>query len=44
MMSDLTKWDGGAMYDPDLLKGLWQDGMMFRKTPSDMLNWIDGFN
>jgi hypothetical protein len=44
MTSDLRKWDGGEMYDPSLLNMLMMDGIMFRKTPADVTNWIDGFN
>ena len=44
MISDLGKWQGGPIYDPVLLHTLSVDGMMFRKTPEDVENWIKGFN
>lgn len=44
MISDLQKWDHGPMYDLELIKLMFQDGVHFRKSRDDMLHWIDGFN
>lgn len=43
MVSDLGKWDE-PLYDPDTLRLLSADGLLFRKTPADVKNWIEGFN
>jgi len=43
MMSDLGKWEGGALYDDALLRTLYVDAIMFRRTPDDVRNWIEGF-
>lgn len=44
MISDLGKWDGGAMYDAALLSTMMMDAMMFREKKEDIINWINGFN
>jgi hypothetical protein len=44
MTSDLTKWEGGALYDSVTLAFMWQDAAMFRKTADEMRDWIEGFN
>ncbi len=43
LMSDLGKWEGGRLYDPDLLIMLNQDAVGFRNTPADLRNWVEGF-
>lgn len=42
MTSDLGKWDGGPLYDPTTFAFLWMDAAKFRKTATEMRNWIEG--
>ena len=44
MMSDLSKWDGGQMYDATMLQIAAAEVLMFRRTPDDIRNWVEGFN
>lgn len=43
MLSDLRKWDGGQMYEPELLRVLMNDATT-RDTPAGVRHWIEGFN
>jgi hypothetical protein len=43
MLSDLLKADE-PLYDPLAYQTLAQDGMLFRKTPDEVRDWITGFN
>ena len=42
MISDLGKWEG-PLYEPELLRVLAADGMIFRKGEAQVRNWIEGF-
>lgn len=44
MISDLSKWDGGELYDRMTLQVLITDGMLFSGSPERMRHWIEGFN
>lgn len=43
MLSDLRK-HSEPLYDQSTFHVLATDGLMFRKTPDDVRNWINGFN
>jgi hypothetical protein len=43
MISDLRK-SGEPLYDAALLRALMTDALLFRNTPDQVRNWIDGFN
>lgn len=45
MLSDLKKWEGGLMYNPETLTLLAADGLLFAgKSVSGTRRWIEGFN
>lgn len=43
MVSDLGKWER-PLYDTDTMEILTADGVLFRQTPDQVRNWIEGFN
>lgn len=42
MISDLGKWEGGALYPAALLRLLTVTGAI-QKTPGEVRHWIEGF-
>jgi hypothetical protein len=43
MISDLRK-SGEPLYDAALLRVLMTDALLYRNTPDQVRNWIEGFN
>lgn len=44
MLSDLRKWEGGAMYDPLALQLMAAEGMLYRRTPAEVRDWVEGWS